>query len=340
MELEKTRRMIYINRQLCYKSDSTAWSDRLYEEDSEKYDRAYKAVWGNTGQMFYNRKPEEIERFLSLYLGKTVVLTTVIQETDVSNGYPYWVFRYRAVCGLLKADEYFAGNVDTGTQQYMLDDLNQKSIKYRLEDTAYDIQGNRIGQKDTKALIIKGRSSLDKYNNWMQETITTGCRKIGDEIMDISSNQSYVMRKIKIEDSMTNEFVIILTDVPDARVKAWVDQYREKVAEIRESKTKLRFDTLARGDCVTLLYDSAENQEINKEAIAEIIGYDESYDLNKIKVQESFSVGRKRLLKDIRKSLKTKGFKILGKDSKSITVHNKGTGPDFLIEVKEASTQC
>lgn len=70
------------------------YSDRLWQWDSDKYDRCCDEVWGNKGQYFDNRKPDEIERFLSLYFGEKIKLTAIMQGCNVSNGYPYWIFYY------------------------------------------------------------------------------------------------------------------------------------------------------------------------------------------------------------------------------------------------------
>ncbi len=89
------RRRNVIWQQNHEEDDSAVYSDRLWQWDSEKYDRCCMGVWGNRGQMFYDRKPEEIQRFLSLYLGKEVVLTQIKQEQNASSGYDYWLFCYR-----------------------------------------------------------------------------------------------------------------------------------------------------------------------------------------------------------------------------------------------------
>ena len=100
MELTANGEVISNNRMKWQKdfnreSDSATWSDRLWEWDSKKYNEICQKVWGNTGQMFYDRKPKEIEQFLSLYYGEKIILTAIEQETNASNGYPYWIFYYR-----------------------------------------------------------------------------------------------------------------------------------------------------------------------------------------------------------------------------------------------------
>lgn len=79
--------------------DSWVYSDRMLQWNRKEFEDAVHEVWPKkTGsQMFYNRKPEDITRFLSLYFGKEVKLTAVLQGCNVSNGYPYWIFAYREV---------------------------------------------------------------------------------------------------------------------------------------------------------------------------------------------------------------------------------------------------
>lgn len=73
---------------------SAVYSDRLYQWDWEKYNRCCQEVFGNQGQMFYQRKPKEIERFLSMYFDKEIKLTAVMQGCNQSSGFPYWIFLY------------------------------------------------------------------------------------------------------------------------------------------------------------------------------------------------------------------------------------------------------
>lgn len=47
---------------------------------------------GDRGQYFNNRKPEEIEKFLSQYLTNRIKLTAIMEGCNVSNGFPYWIF--------------------------------------------------------------------------------------------------------------------------------------------------------------------------------------------------------------------------------------------------------
>lgn len=77
-------------------NDNAVYSDRLYQWDSEKYDRCCMEVWNDRRQVFNRSSPKEIQKFLSLYFGETVKLTGIEKGCNVSTGYPYWVFYYRA----------------------------------------------------------------------------------------------------------------------------------------------------------------------------------------------------------------------------------------------------
>lgn len=71
------------------------YSDRLYQFDSDKYNKLCIKYFGNSGQMWYEeREPDRIESFLQEYLEKPIKLAMVLQGCNRSNGYPYWVFQY------------------------------------------------------------------------------------------------------------------------------------------------------------------------------------------------------------------------------------------------------
>lgn len=77
------------------KSTSTAYSDRLWREDPKKHDKLCLKHFGNSGQGWANREPGKIEKFLSDFIGKPVILCVVSEYVNVSSGYPYWRFEYR-----------------------------------------------------------------------------------------------------------------------------------------------------------------------------------------------------------------------------------------------------
>jgi hypothetical protein len=74
----------------------TVYSDRLLQWDYTKFGVCAQQVWGNQGQYFNDRKPEDIQKFLSLYFGTEIKLTVIMEGCNVSNGYPYWVFYFES----------------------------------------------------------------------------------------------------------------------------------------------------------------------------------------------------------------------------------------------------
>lgn len=69
-------------------------SDRLFQWDSNKYNKCCNVVFGNTGQAWQNRKPQDIQKFLSLYFEKEIKLTAIKQNCNVASGFPYWTFLF------------------------------------------------------------------------------------------------------------------------------------------------------------------------------------------------------------------------------------------------------
>lgn len=76
------------------KNSRNVYSDRLVQWNHEKFNEACLNVWGNKQQVFHNRKPKDIEKFLINYLDKNIKLTAITEGCNVSNGYPFWVFYY------------------------------------------------------------------------------------------------------------------------------------------------------------------------------------------------------------------------------------------------------
>lgn len=73
------------------------YSDRMPGYGREKYNAACQQVWGNQSQSFDSRTPEDIERFLCIYLDKTVKLTAIVKGCNASSGFPYWAFLYEEI---------------------------------------------------------------------------------------------------------------------------------------------------------------------------------------------------------------------------------------------------
>lgn len=66
-------------------------------------------------------------------------------------------------------EEYFVGNIridDPDLKKY-----DAKGIKYRIGDTAKDIDGKIIKSAYIKPLYIMGESSLKKWDNFMMEQV-------------------------------------------------------------------------------------------------------------------------------------------------------------------------
>lgn len=77
--------------------DRWVYSDRLMQWDWNKFQEAVRTVWPDRAesQSFSGRKPSDINRFLNLYFGKEVRLTSIQEACNFSSGYPYWIFTYR-----------------------------------------------------------------------------------------------------------------------------------------------------------------------------------------------------------------------------------------------------
>lgn len=70
-------------------------TDRLMQWNYEQFNASCRKVWGNEGQAFYNRSPEEIELFLRDYFKMEELNLTGIEITcHMGNGYPYWTFYF------------------------------------------------------------------------------------------------------------------------------------------------------------------------------------------------------------------------------------------------------
>ena len=73
----------------------TSWSDRLFQQDSEKFRALQQKHFGNTSDYWEQRTSGAIEGFLRDYLDSPeLVLVKVVEECNAANGYPYWVFQY------------------------------------------------------------------------------------------------------------------------------------------------------------------------------------------------------------------------------------------------------
>ena len=76
--------------------NNSVYSDRLYQWDYKKYNSLCEEIFGESGQSFFSRKTEDVEKFLRLYIGnENLVLCRITQYENQSNGYPYWRFDYK-----------------------------------------------------------------------------------------------------------------------------------------------------------------------------------------------------------------------------------------------------
>ena len=74
----------------------TVYSDRMRNWSPDKFAACCIRVWDSTGQSFAGRKPEDIEQFLRLYYDVDLDLTGIEEGCNAGNGYPYWVFYFKA----------------------------------------------------------------------------------------------------------------------------------------------------------------------------------------------------------------------------------------------------
>lgn len=77
------------------KATDTAYSDRLFQQNSLKFDTLSQEIFGNKGQYFSDRDHNKIEIFLSLYLEEKIILCSITRYENLNTGYPYWRFDYK-----------------------------------------------------------------------------------------------------------------------------------------------------------------------------------------------------------------------------------------------------
>lgn len=77
------------------RGDQGLYSDRMWQWDHDKFNKCTQEVWGNQGQYFNDRKPQDIERWISLYLRKPVQLISIEEHCNQATGYPVWFFTYK-----------------------------------------------------------------------------------------------------------------------------------------------------------------------------------------------------------------------------------------------------
>lgn len=73
----------------------SVYTDRLFSENPSKFNSAALSVFENKSQYFDNKDPSLIEKFLQVYYSDTsICLLKIIEECNVSNGFPTWYFKY------------------------------------------------------------------------------------------------------------------------------------------------------------------------------------------------------------------------------------------------------
>ena len=74
------------------------YSDRMMDWNYDKFASCCQKIFGDAGQCFDNRKPEDIEVFLNEYFDELHVkieLLAVLKGCHHGNGNPLWVFIYK-----------------------------------------------------------------------------------------------------------------------------------------------------------------------------------------------------------------------------------------------------
>jgi hypothetical protein len=70
---------------------SSVYTDRLYQQDSKKYNKLCQKHWGDIGQYWNNRKPNKIQDFLRDWFdNQNINLCFVKEYCNQSSGYPVW----------------------------------------------------------------------------------------------------------------------------------------------------------------------------------------------------------------------------------------------------------
>lgn len=74
--------------------NDSVYSDRLYGWDPQKYNSLCQKHFENKGHNWSSRHPTKIQQFLRDYMdNQEIRLIVIVQGCNVSNGYPYWIFR-------------------------------------------------------------------------------------------------------------------------------------------------------------------------------------------------------------------------------------------------------
>lgn len=71
----------------------TLHSDRLFQEDSDKFNILSKKHFGNYSQEFFRRYPNAIQNFLREFTNREhLKVVKILECCNFANGFPYWAF--------------------------------------------------------------------------------------------------------------------------------------------------------------------------------------------------------------------------------------------------------
>ena len=87
------KRAIIFERPEFNRTDVQVYSDRQvnwYDNYHEVFNKYF-----TKGQYFSSYKPSLIEQFLCELTGSPIMLTGIVEEVNMSDGYPYWAFFYK-----------------------------------------------------------------------------------------------------------------------------------------------------------------------------------------------------------------------------------------------------
>lgn len=78
------------------KDDNTVCTDRLWQRNPKLHDELCQKHFGDKGQYWGGRYPEQIEAFLrDYYKNPDIELVYIMQYCNVSSGYPLWRLEYK-----------------------------------------------------------------------------------------------------------------------------------------------------------------------------------------------------------------------------------------------------
>ena len=131
-------------------ANDTVYSDRLYQWDSKKYGELCRKHFGNEGQNWFDRKPKNIEAFMSDWYGKPVKLIIMLEGCNVGNGFPLWLFYLKVSEPAIELTYQHREGEEPHRiiAIYYIDDLPNEVITSRLIPNATDGPYNRVHSWD------------------------------------------------------------------------------------------------------------------------------------------------------------------------------------------------